>query len=172
MEKIEKTIVTNPLFKEIAEVCWQEANGTDEMENVEVMANYTEFIPKAAQRLSQRPSSPLSSEEARTLWREMLKTGLAFCERTEGINWKKTLINPKRFIWKITQKPRYRWLATAQKKVTSYSEPASTAKSKEESFEISSGTFFKEEFVATQSRIQALEEKRRELDQEKTGWRS
>lgn len=166
MEKVGKTIVTNPLFKQIAEGCWQELNGTDEMESLETMANYSEFIPKAVQRLSQFQNYSLSLEEARTLWRGMLKAGLVFCERTEKMEWKKILVNPRKFIWETTQKPRYKWLPAAPKKVPSFPKPSLATK--EESFEANVEEFFKNELAEVQSRIQILEAKKEGLEEEKS----
>lgn len=157
-----KTILTNPIFKEIVGICWQEAGGTDEMDSLEARASYKQFIPEAIQKLSRRPTALLSQDEVRGLWNEMRRWGLGWSERSGKGKWKTILLNPKQFEWVITQKVRYRWFRDS----ASLTSPVPLIPQATPATEISPEQLLRDELVAAQSRVQDLEVKRTRFEQE------
>jgi hypothetical protein len=116
MEKEKITITTNPVLEEIFKICWQDAGGTEEMDNLVIERSYEEFILEAVQKSPivqwLCAGSVLTSHQIIELWRDMRDLGLAVSERpVKGKReWRKILKNPKLFAWQISQKAGYQWL--------------------------------------------------------------
>lgn len=162
MEK--RVIATNPIFKEIVEICWEDAGGTDEMDSLEIKRSCQEFIPAAIQKsptVQERcPAGVIvSSNQMVGLWREMQGFGLALTEKGKKRRWRKALCNPKRFNWETSKKAGYLWLKRKPKRET-----AVARVTPEE--ELSPEAIMKDELTAAQAWILELKRKKSRFREE------